>query len=162
LPVESGQFDAAISVQTLEYVLEVNTALGELHRALRPGGRLVIWDVDWTTLSWHSAQPERMERVLRVWDGHLAHPALPRTITTQLRRNGFAEVGAEGHPFVAQELSSDAYIGAIFSLVEAYVAGARQLPADAVTAWAAEQRELSERGEFFFAVIQFCFTATRA
>jgi hypothetical protein len=28
-------------------------------------------------------------------------------------------------------------------------------------AWADEQRELSGRGEFFFTVTQFCFTATR-
>jgi hypothetical protein len=28
-------------------------------------------------------------------------------------------------------------------------------------AWADEQRKLGERGEFFFTVTQFCFTATR-
>jgi hypothetical protein len=28
-------------------------------------------------------------------------------------------------------------------------------------AWADEQRELGDRGEFFFTVTQFCFTATR-
>ena len=30
-----------------------------------------------------------------------------------------------------------------------------------VQEWAAEQRELGARGEFFFACIQFCFSATR-
>lgn len=29
-------------------------------------------------------------------------------------------------------------------------------------AWATDQRELAERGEFFFACTQFCFTATKA
>ena len=29
-------------------------------------------------------------------------------------------------------------------------------------AWADEQRELAARGEFYFAVTQLCFTATRA
>ena len=102
-----------------------------------------------------------LERVLRVWDGHLAHPALPRTLSAQLERNGFAEIELEGHAFVTRELSSEAYIGAIFSLLESYVAATGQLPADELAAWAAEQRKLSERGEFFFAAIQFCFTATR-
>jgi hypothetical protein len=33
---------------------------------------------------------------------------------------------------------------------------------DEATAWAAEQRELGRRGEFYFACIQFCFSAVRA
>jgi arsenite methyltransferase len=57
LPVGDGAFDAALSVQVLEYVAGLDAALGELHRVLRPGGRLVIWDVDWSTVSWHSADP---------------------------------------------------------------------------------------------------------
>ena len=35
------------------------------------------------------------------------------------------------------------------------------LPADEVRAWADEQRALAERGEFYFALIQFLFRATR-
>ena len=54
LPVESGTFDGAVCVQVLEYVADVDAALAELHRALRPGGRAVVWDVDWATVSIHS------------------------------------------------------------------------------------------------------------
>jgi hypothetical protein len=32
---------------------------------------------------------------------------------------------------------------------------------DEAKVWAAEQRELGQRGEFYFACLQFCFTATR-
>ena len=35
------------------------------------------------------------------------------------------------------------------------------ITADEAANWAAEQSELGERGEFFFACTQFCFTATR-
>jgi SAM-dependent methyltransferase len=49
-----GSFDRALSVQVLEYVSDPAAALADLHRALRPGGRLVVWDVDWSTVSWHS------------------------------------------------------------------------------------------------------------
>jgi hypothetical protein len=46
-------------------------------------------------------------------------------------------------------------------LVQQYVSGRDAITKDEAAAWAAEQRELGERGEFFFACIQFCFTATR-
>jgi SAM-dependent methyltransferase len=127
-------FDRALSVQVLEYVSDPAAALAELHRALRPGGRLVVWDVDWSTVSWHSADPDRMRRVLAVWDGHLADPCLPRTLAARQRSAGFGDIRADGHTFAEE----------------------------AAGRWAAEQHELGEQGEFFFACIQFCFTATRS
>ena len=51
LPLGDEEFDAALSVQVLEYVPDVPAALREAHRVLRPGGRVVVWDVDWTTVS---------------------------------------------------------------------------------------------------------------
>jgi ubiquinone/menaquinone biosynthesis C-methylase UbiE len=161
LPVDDAGFDAALSVQVLEYVPDVPAALAEMHRALRPGGRLVLWDVDWSTVSWHSADPDRMARVLHAFDAHLAHPSLPRTLAAQLRSAGFAGVSAEGHVFATTELTPDAYGGAILPLIEQFVTGRQEIGEREARAWAAEQRELGERGEFFFACTQFCFSATR-
>ena len=101
LPVESGTFDGAVCVQVLEYVADVDVALAELHRALRPGGRAVVWDVDWATVSIHSRDTALTERVLRAWDEHLADPSLPRTLGARLRSAGFEDVGVEAHAFAA-------------------------------------------------------------
>jgi arsenite methyltransferase len=161
LPVESEDFDAALCVQVLEYVDDVPAALTEIHRALRPGGRVVLWDVDWSTLSWHSADPDRMRRALNAWDEHLAHPALPRTLAGELRRAGFEHVRAEGHVFATTELDPETYGGANLPLIEEYVAGRQGVSEAEAAAWAAEQRELGARGEFFFSVTQFCFAATK-
>jgi ubiquinone/menaquinone biosynthesis C-methylase UbiE len=161
LPVESGSFDRALSVQVLEYVADVPAALAEIHRVLRPGGRAVVWDVDWSTLSWYSSDPDRMARVLRAWDRHLVHPALPRTLTAALRAAGFADVRAEPHVFATTALDPETYGGNALSLVENYVAGLDDASTVMAKEWAAEQRDLGARGEYFFAVTQFCFTAAR-
>jgi arsenite methyltransferase len=161
LPVEDASFDRALCVQVLEYVPDVAGALAELRRALRPGGLAVIWDVDWATVSWHSPRPERMERVLRSWDAHLAHPSLPQTMAARLRAAGFEDVAVEGHAFSSSDYTPDAYGVASIPVIERYVAGRDEVGGAEASAWAAEQRELGERGEFFFACIQFCFTATR-
>src|SRR4051812_33167888 len=84
LPVEDAHFDRALSVQVFEYLPDVDAALAEMKRAVKPGGRVVIWDIDWTTLSWHSSDSGRMGRVLEAWDRHLANPALPRTLHASL------------------------------------------------------------------------------
>lgn len=159
LPVEDRAFDAALCVQVLEYVPDPDRALAEIHRVLRPGGRAVVWDVDWTTVSWHSTDADAMNRALHAWDEHLADPALPRTLAARLRSTGFVDVTTEGHVFSTTELVADSYVGAILPLMEEFVA--EHGTADEGRAWAADQRELDARGEFFFACTQFCFTARR-
>jgi SAM-dependent methyltransferase len=162
LPVEEASFDAALCVQVLEYVADPTLALAQMHRALRPGGRVVVWDVDWATVSWHSEEPARMDRVLRTWDEHLTHPSLPRTLAARLRAAGFADVRAQGHVFTTIELDPEAMgTGVVMGLVERYVAGRPGVGPEEAAAWAAEQRELGARGELYFSVTQFCFTAFR-
>lgn len=161
LPVPSGSFDRALSVQVLEYVADVPAALAEIQRVLRPGGRAVVWDVDWSTLSWHSRDPDRMARVLRAWDRHLTHPALPRTLAAMLCAAGFADVRAEPHAFATIALDPESYGGRSVALVEGFVAGLDAESGVLAKEWAAEQRELAARGEFFFSVTQFCFSARR-
>ncbi len=161
LPVGDGEFEAALSVQVLEYVDDVTAALKEIHRALRPGGRVVIWDVDWATVSWQSADQERMARVLAAWDKHLIHPSLPRTLAARLRSAGFEDVRAEGHVFATIEATDESYGGAFLGIIEGYVRDLGDPEAAVVDAWAAEQQELAGRNEFFFTVTQFCFAARK-
>jgi len=122
---------------------------------LKPGGRVVIWDVDWATVSWHSEHPERMQRFLRTWDDHLVDPFLPRTLAPRMREAGFQDVELEGHAFATADLTDDTYAGALLPLMAGFV-GTQE-----AQEWAEEQRELQRRGESYFACIQFCFTGTR-
>jgi ubiquinone/menaquinone biosynthesis C-methylase UbiE len=161
IPADDLTFDAAISIQVLEYVKDVGAALDELYRVLRPGGRLVVWDVDWSTVSWHSQDPERMERVLAAWDRHLADPVLPRRLAPLLRRADFDAVGCVGHAFASAEFTPEAYGGTLVGLVRQYVGDSGLIDEAELDAWAAEQHELGERGEFYFACVQCCFTARR-
>jgi arsenite methyltransferase len=162
LPVDEASFDAALCVQVLEYVADPTAALAQIHRALRPGGRAVVWDVDWATLTWHSEEPERMTRVLRAWDEHLTHPSLPRTLAARLRAVGFSKVAVHGHVFATAAFDPELFgPGVVLPGIEDFVAGRPAVGPEVAKAWAEEQCELGARGELFFACTQFCFTAFR-
>jgi arsenite methyltransferase len=161
LPVDDGDFDAALCVQVMEYVADPAAALAEMHRALRPGGRVVVWDVDWATAWWHSAHPDRMRRVLVAWDEHLAHPSLPRTLGAHLGAAGFTDVAVAGHSFATVDYDDGSFAVAMLGMVADFVPGRGGVTGDEVAAWKAEQRDLAEQGRFFFEGTQFCFTATK-
>jgi arsenite methyltransferase len=155
LPVDDSDFDRALSVQVLEYVSDIPAALAELHRVLRPGGKVLLWDVDWGTVSWHSEDPDRMKRVLEAWDKHLTDPSLPRTLAARMRAAGFEDVQLQGHAFATDDVTEETYAGALVPLLAGFVG------TEEAQEWAEEQRELLARGESYFACIQFCFTGTR-
>lgn len=161
LPIDDASFDAALCVQVLEYVPDPTAALAEMHRALRPGGRILVWDIDWATVSLHAEDPARTERVLSAWDEHVLHPSLPRTLARQLRLAGFERVSMQAHPFATCELDPQTYGAALVPFAGAFVVGRNGITDEEAQAWIDEQHRLGERGEFYFASTQLCFTARR-
>ena len=162
LPVDDEAFDRALCVQVLEYVDAATAGLSEIYRKLRPGGRLVVWDIDWGTVVWHSSDPALAEEIMRAWDHHLVHPGLPRSLAGRLREAGFQDVTGTGHAFsTLPHLDPDSYGTALIPIVASYITGNELLDGQKVTDWVEDQHRLSERGEFYFAGIQFCFTGVK-
>ena len=161
LPVDDASVDGVLCVQVLEYVADPTVALAEMHRVIRPGGRVVVWDVDWATVSLHARDAALTERVLRSWDQHVTHPSLPQTLAPRLRSVGFEHVRMHAHPFATCEFDPQTYGPALIPNIATFVVGRNGITDEEAQAWVTEQQQLGARGEFYFASTQVCFTATR-
>lgn len=84
LPFATASFDAVVSADVLCHAgVDPDAALAELHRVLRPGGRLVV---NMPAYAWLLSAHDRKVHNVRRWTAAVTHAAL--------RRAGFADVHA--------------------------------------------------------------------
>jgi arsenite methyltransferase len=161
LPYEDEHFDLAVSTQVYEFVPDVQSALSELYRVLRPAGRAAIIDTDWQTILWHTRHPERMARVLKVWDEHLAHPVLPRTLASLLRQAGFSLLECRVIPYLDVTYKPENYSFHMAKTVRGFVRGRQGITREEADEWASEFQKLAEVGAYFFCLNRFLFLAEK-
>ena len=157
LPYADGAFDAAVCTQVYEYVADIEEALHELRRVLRPGGRALVMDTDWESCVWHSSDDARMRRVIECWDTHCPHPHLPRRLGRLLAAAGFASTRTEVIPLVNTRYDPDTYSAGVIDVISGYTR--KRLAEGEAAAWADDLRELGARGEYFFSLNRYLFIA---
>jgi ubiquinone/menaquinone biosynthesis C-methylase UbiE len=161
LPYVNERFDVGVASQVYGYLHDVEHALAELYRVLRPGGRALILETDWGSLVWHAANQERMRRVLSAWNQHETHPDLPRRLSPMLLRAGFKIEERTVFPLFNPEFSEQAYCHGLIDAIRSFVPGRERLGEAEVETWEQEQRDLGRNGEFFFSVNRYLFLISR-
>jgi ubiquinone/menaquinone biosynthesis C-methylase UbiE len=161
LPAPDAHFDVASSVQVFEYVGDVEAALVEMLRILRPGGRGAIVTTDWRTLAWNSSDEGRMQRVMRAFAEHCAHQDLPRRLGPKLRSVGFEVVREQVLPQFNPTFDANTYSALLAVAVASFVPGRAGVTADEAVEWASDIHRTGAQGEYFFCLNQYLFSVVR-
>lgn len=161
VPVEDGSLDGAISLQVLEYVEDIAGTLADLQQKLKTDGRLVVGDMHWGTFAWSSDDPDRMGRMQRAWEDHVAWRDLPARMPKLLHDAGFELIDVLPLTFTSVILRPDSQPFMMMHLMRAYAIQNRMLPAAEVEAWFAEQEQRAAQGRFFCSLTHFVTSARR-
>lgn len=161
LPAEDASADLATSTQVLEYVADVDRALGEIARVLRPGGRALLLATDWRSVAWHSSDDARMDRMLTAWEEHLAHPALPRTLAARLEGQGLHVTSIERYSILERADDRTGYAAMLMASLPDFCPGRRGIREEEAQAWLRDQQQLRERGTFHLSIGQYFFGARK-
>ena len=162
LPVDDATFDLACVLQVYAYVKELELALAELARVVKPGGRVVVLDTDFSGLVWESSDRDRMRMILAAYDRHVAWPDLPRILPRRLDAAGFRLLHCVAVPIVTTSYHPNSYVFGLARLIYRFVTKQAGIPVDVADGWLAEMDTLERENAFFFSVNRFIFVATRA
>ncbi|QLG49744.1 methyltransferase domain-containing protein [Natrinema halophilum] len=160
LPVEDGAFDAATSVQVFEYIEDLDAALSELERVLRPGGRAAVYATDWDSLVWNAADRERSRRVADAWADHCPRPHLGSDLRSPLRSAGLSVDRVAPFTIVETELE-DTFAGYMRGILRSYATEHDEFDTETPQAWGEDLRERDRNGETLFSLTAFLYLVSK-
>ena len=161
LPDDDSGFDAVTCTQVLLYVAEVEQALAEMHRVLKPGGRIVIVETDWRGLVLNSFDDKLTRKMIRAWDQTVSSPNLPTQLGPLLRAQGFQAVRAEAFPILSTSFVDGGWPAQMAQQFAHYAREQGAVSGDEADAWFGDLRRTGTEGGFFFCVNRFLFAAVR-
>jgi len=160
LPFETDHFDAAVSTQVYEYVPDVDRALAELFRVMRPGGRALILDTDWDSLVWNTLDASLSNRFMDAWTKRFAHPHLPRTLRHRLRNAGFRVLRCDVLVLLNDTYDPDTYSLTNGDIMAEFVQHHGLSAAD-VADWKRSLEKLGTQDLYFFSLNRYLFQAIK-
>lgn len=162
LPLPDAVADKAVSVQVFEYIEDIEGAISEAMRCLKPDGRLVVSDLHFGSFIWRSEDPARMARLRASWEQHFISSDLPERLPGIFRRQGHEVEKVVPVTLVDHVLKPKGFANSMMHLVSRFAIKNKHVDEDVVNAWFDEQLKLAEEGRFFFAITQFVVSARKS
>jgi ubiquinone/menaquinone biosynthesis C-methylase UbiE len=161
LPVPDASFDVVVSTQVYEYVLDLEGALSEFGRVLRPGGRGLILDTDWAAPYWSATEPTIRDRIIEAWTEHCAQAAVPMRLSNAIRSADLEIQRISVLPLLNTRFDESAFSYWITPIIASFVLGRNGVQQSDIDAWLSGLEDLERSGDYFFCINRYVFEVTR-
>ncbi|MDX2426857.1 MAG: methyltransferase domain-containing protein [Cycloclasticus sp.] len=161
LPFDDNSFDAVVSTQVYEYVPDLEAALVEFARVLRPGGHGVIVDTDWAFPYWNAVDFTLHDRMVKAWKGHCMQESVPLRLAAAIKSAGLQLVKVQALPISNTVYDENGFSFWLSSIIKAFAVGRNGIEKPDADRWIKDLHELGRKGEYFFCINRYLFEITK-
>ena len=153
-------FDLVIAHTVYSHLVDPREALAEAKRVLRPGGQLVIFDGDFTTLTVALFEGDPLQAAAGAVLRNLVHaPYIMRRLPALVTAAGFSLQSVEPHGYV--QATNPAYLLTLLSRGTRAAAQAGEIGQELVESFDREARRRVANGSFYGAMLFLSLTARK-
>lgn len=159
LPYPEASFDGAIAARLLLHVANPDAVIQEMKRVVKPGGRVVVMDWDFETVTVDHPDQELSRRILH-WrnDHHGGNNWSGRQLWRRMRAAGLQSLSV--HPWVSVTHSeTDGLTQSLWRAAQVACEGGAISPAEQ-EAWIFEIKSRIQDGTFFVSIVYFIVKGT--
>lgn len=159
LDLDDALYDGTVCERVFQHVASPHTAMAELVRVTRPGGRIVVIDTDWGLHAIHGADPTLTATIVNCWAGNAANGLVGRQLPAL-----FADAGLRDPIVFAETMTStDPSRPSMppFTTMAAAAADAGAISAADADAWLRQLADAGRRGRFCWALTMFAVASNR-
>lgn len=161
LPFEDATFDALSCTQVLLYVENMDQALNEYYRVMKPRGRIAIIETDWSGAVLNSLDQSITSKVFEAWNEVVPNPGLPRRLGPILEQAGFGAVRVEAIPVLNARYSENSFSANMLRNYADTACKENFISAAESEKWLEGIEILIQQDKYFFCVNRFLFTAIK-
>lgn len=161
LPFADNSFDSVVSTQVYEYVPDLNAALLEFARVLRPGGRGVIVDTDWAFPYWSAVDVDCRDRIIHAWKQHCAQESVPMRLAGAIKSASLQLSKVEALPIMNIEYNDKNFSYWLSKIIASFAIDRNGVTNKDSEAWLAGIESLEQKGEYFFCINRYLFEVTK-
>ena len=137
------------STQALEYVPDVEPALDEITRILKPGGAFVNVSILWDHLKFHGADERLNKKIHEAFRAHCSHQMLPMELPGKLGRRGFKNIKDRSLAFVITRRDGNSPAGYSEAVI-ANFALTQGVSQEEILDWKSQLVKAEQQGRFGF------------
>jgi len=157
LPYADNSFDRVVSTQVYEYVSDLEGALAEFARVLKPGGYGVIVDTDWAFPYWNTVDDVIRDRMIDAWKAHCAQESVPLRLPAAIKSANLQLNNIQALPILNAEYAENSFSYWLSKIISEFAVGRDGLTQTDADTWIDDLQTVNNNGEYLFCINRYLF-----